>query len=69
MNAAHGVRNRTAVRALGGEHNAIRAEQLRALGHSDRFIARTLGVGREAVVRWFDLQDELILHSDVDGAA
>jgi len=69
VNAAHGVRNRTAVRALGGEHNAIRAEQLRALGHSDRFIARALGVGREAVVRWFELQDELVLHGDADGAA
>jgi hypothetical protein len=69
VSAAQGVRNRTAVRAIGGEHNAIRAEQLRALGHSDRFIARTLGVRREAVVRWFELQDELIHHSDVDGAA
>jgi hypothetical protein len=69
VNSAQGARNRTAVRAIGGEHNAIRAEQLRALGRSDRFIARTLGIGCEAVVRWFELQDELILHSDVDGAA
>lgn len=69
MNNAQGSRNRTAVRALGGEHNAVRAEQLRALGRSDRFIARSIGVRCEAVVRWFELQDELILHNDVDGAA
>ena len=51
-------------RAVGGERNAIRAEQMRALGCSDRAIARTLGVSSDAVARWFDLQDELVLTAD-----
>jgi hypothetical protein len=34
----------TAVRAMGGERNAIRAEQLRATGRGERIIARMLGV-------------------------
>ena len=59
------------VRALGGERHAVRAEQLRALGNSDRIIARILRVDRGDVVRWFALQDELALQSDgdADGAA
>jgi hypothetical protein len=61
------------VRALGGEHNAIRAEQLRALGNNDRVIARVLRVERDAVVRWFAIQDEIALQpdggGDADGAA
>jgi hypothetical protein len=58
-----------AVRAIGGERNAARAEQLRALGHNDRRIARDLRVSLDAVGRWFDLQDELVFNSDLDGAA
>jgi hypothetical protein len=58
-----------AVRAIGGERNAARAEQLRALGHCDRNIARDLRVSLDAVGRWFNLQDELVYTSDLDGAA
>ena len=51
-------------RALGGQRNAVRAEQLRACGRSDRAIARELGVSTEAIARWFDLQDELVLTAE-----
>lgn len=57
-----------AQRGMKGERNAIRAEQMRAGGLTDRAIARQIGVPVEAVSRWFDLQDELVL-DDVDGAA
>lgn len=56
-------------RGMGGQSNAIRAEQLRAVGLSDSDIARRLNVPVEAVSRWFDLQNELVLTDDVDGAA
>jgi hypothetical protein len=56
-------------RAMGGERNAIRAEQMRAVGLSDRAIARAIGISVESVSRWFDLQDELVHTDDVDGAA
>lgn len=70
MTAPTGRAQRSAaIRALGGERNAIRAEQLRALGNSDRVIARILRVDREAVARWFELQDELVRHDDLNGAA
>ncbi len=55
-------------RGMGGERNTTCAEQLRAKGLSDRAIARKLGVPAEAVSRWFDLQDDLVI-SDIDGAA
>ena len=58
-----------ALRAIGGERNAVRAEQLRAVGLSDRAIARKLSAPAEAISRWFDLQDEIVLTDDVDGAA
>jgi hypothetical protein len=57
------------VRGIGGERNAIRAEQLRALGRLERTIARDLGIDREALARWFDLQDELALGVHMGGAA
>ncbi len=56
-------------RALGGQRNAVRAEQMRAVGLSERAIARKLDVRIDAVCRWFDLQDELLLDHDVDGVA
>jgi hypothetical protein len=69
MTNTSGAERTTAVRAMGGEHNAICAEQLRAIGRGERTIARMLGVEREAVARWFALQDELALRGDLDGAA
>lgn len=63
------IRRSDAVRALGGEHNATRAEQLRALGNSDRVIARILRVDRDALACWFELQDDLVRHDNLDGAA
>jgi hypothetical protein len=63
------IRRSRLQRAMGGERNAIRAEQLRAVGRSDRAIARKIGIPVETVSRWFDLQDELVLTDDVDGAA
>ncbi len=54
----------SAIRSIGGDRNAIRAEQLRALGCSDRYIARELGVDREVVARWFAHQDELVYVGD-----
>jgi CRP-like cAMP-binding protein len=56
-------------RAMGGERNTVRAEQMRAVGLSERAIARMIGVRVEAVSRWFKMQDELVLTDDVDGAA
>jgi hypothetical protein len=47
----------------------MRAEQLRALGNSDRVIARILRVDRGSLAHWFDLQDELAATTDADGAA
>jgi hypothetical protein len=55
-------------RALGGRRNAIRAEQMRAVGLTEPAIARTLGVRLAAVRSWFDLQDELVRMDDADGA-
>lgn len=48
-----------AAREIGGDRKAIRAEQLRALGTPYRCIARELRVDREAVTRWFAVQDAL----------
>jgi hypothetical protein len=45
------------LRAIGGQRKAVRAEQLRATGLSDRAIARRLSVPVEAVAQWFDLRD------------
>lgn len=58
-----------ALRAIGGDHKAIRAEQLRALGKTDRAIARLLRTDVAAVGRWFQLQDQLARDTDVDGVA
>jgi hypothetical protein len=55
-----------ALRAMRGERNATRAEQMRARGLSDREIARRVGVGLATVRTWFHLQDELLLTSEVD---
>ena len=55
-----------ALRAMRGERNATRAEQLRARGVPDREIARRIGVGLTTVRAWFHLQDELILTGDSD---
>lgn len=63
------TRRSDAVRALGGERTATRAEQLRALGNGDRAIARILRVDRDALAGWFQLQDDLVGHDDLDGAA
>jgi hypothetical protein len=52
---------------MGGRRNAVRAEQLRAAGLSNRAIARALNVAPHTVLHWFDLQDELAF-ADVDGA-
>jgi hypothetical protein len=56
-------------RAVGGRRNAIRVEQMRAVGLTERAIARTLGVRIEAVARWSAVQDELVRADDPDGAA
>jgi hypothetical protein len=56
------------LRALKGECNAVRAEQLRARGYGDGAIARQLGVSRETVAIWFSLRDDLVLVDDKDGA-
>ena len=69
MNRHYRARRNRAERAMGGVRNAARAEQLRAVGMSDRAIARKIGIPVEAVSRWFALQDELVLADDVDGAA
>jgi hypothetical protein len=55
-----------ALRAMRGERNATRAEQMRARGVPDREIARRIGVGLGTVRAWFHLQDELILTDDLD---
>jgi hypothetical protein len=55
-----------ALRAMRGERNTTRAEQMRARGVPDREIARRIGVGLATVRTWFHLQDELILTSDFD---
>jgi IS30 family transposase len=52
---------------MGGRRNAVRAEQLRAAGLSNRAIARALNVAPATVLRWFELQDELVF-ADADGA-
>jgi hypothetical protein len=54
--AGRGKRSMT-TRSIGGDRNAIRAEQMRALGRSDRAIARELGADTRAVARWFGLRD------------
>jgi orotate phosphoribosyltransferase-like protein len=70
MTRRHGCRSRASLlRALKGERNAVRAEQLRARGHSDAAIAQQLGVSHETVAIWFTLQDELVLVDEKDGAA
>ncbi|HZC72089.1 MAG TPA: hypothetical protein VE442_15455 [Jatrophihabitans sp.] len=69
MNRHYRARRNRAERAVGGMRNAARAEQLRAVGMSDRAVARKIGIPVEAVSRWFALQDELALTGDVDGAA
>lgn len=60
-------------REIGGARNAVRAEQLRAVGLSDRAVARRLDVPVEAVCGWFSFQDALAfsdtLPDDVGGAA
>ena len=56
-------------RAMGGERRTIRAEQMRAVGYTDRAIARALDVPIDALRRWFELQDHLLLSDDADGAA
>lgn len=58
-----------ALRGMGGERNAVRAAQLRALGHGERSIARQLRLERDAVARWFALQDDLAAGADLDGVA
>jgi hypothetical protein len=67
MNSGGSPSRIAAVRAIGGGRNAARAEQLRALGRSDRTIARQLGVEREAVARWFEIQDRLVSGADLTG--
>lgn len=63
------ARREAAARAIGGERNATRAEQLRAVGRNERIIARLLGVEREVVACWFELQDELAIGPDFGDAA
>jgi hypothetical protein len=68
--SGHTSRSRAStIRAIGGERNAARAEQMRALGRSNRAIARELRVSLDAVGHWFDLQDDLVFRGDLDGAA
>jgi hypothetical protein len=44
MNRHYRARRNRAERAMGGVRNAARAEQLRAVGMSDRAIARKIGI-------------------------
>jgi DNA-binding transcriptional regulator YbjK len=62
-----GAQRRIIERGVGGRRNAVRAEQLRAAGLSNRAIARALQIPVTAVTGWFELQDELVL-ADADGA-
>jgi hypothetical protein len=57
--------SRTATRrALNGERNTIRAEQLRACQCSRDRISAELGVDLDAIAAWFALQDTAALSDD-----
>lgn len=53
--------SRAAVDAIGGEQHAVRAEQLRADGLTERQIARRLRVRPAKVRTWFRVRDRLVL--------
>lgn len=60
---------RRLVRALGGERNAARVEQLRAAGLPAAAVAVRVGGTVATIEGWYRWQDGLVLEHDVDGAA